>query len=90
MQHHVLIRTLSVLLPLTSCLLAPSAQAQQVISFTSTDGNYWKVDATEELHDEGTPAVSINTSTDGHQIYKGWGTCFNPKRSLGFLSAVWQ
>jgi glucosylceramidase len=84
MQHHMLIRTLSVLLPLTSCLLAPSAQAQQVISFTSTDGNYWKVDATEELHDEGTPAVSINTSTDGHQIYKGWGTCFNELDKIAY------
>lgn len=57
-------------------LAATAAQAQQVVSFSSTDRDYWRM-GTSELASEGQADVVIDTSADAQQTFKGWGTCFN-------------
>lgn len=74
-------RTLSkAAISIAVCSLLPffnAAHAQRVISFTSTEGNYWKVGTHERLSDKGTATIVINSNSDASQTFKGWGTCFN-------------
>lgn len=58
-------------------LCVSTALPQQVVSFTSTDENYWKLGTNERLYDNGTATIVINSSSDARQTFKGWGTCFN-------------
>src|SRR5574344_2633132 len=54
-----------------------TANAQRVVSFTSTNGNYWKVGTNERLSNNDTATIVINSNSDASQTFKGWGTCFN-------------
>jgi len=64
------------LLCLSLLISSLAANAQQVVSFSSTDGNYWKM-GTTTLTSEGKANVVIDTQSSAQQTLKGWGTCFN-------------
>jgi len=76
---------------LTSLFLAAAASAQRVVSFSSTDLDYWRI-GTATLSDEGKADVVIDTKTSAQQTFKGWGTCFNELDWLacGKMSAAEQ
>lgn len=66
----------NLLLSFPLLLASVTTSAQQVVSFSSTDGDYWKM-GTTTLASEGQADVSIDTQNSAQQTFKGWGTCFN-------------
>ncbi|MBQ8467429.1 MAG: hypothetical protein IJ546_07035, partial [Prevotella sp.] len=63
--------------PLIAVALSLSTQAQTTaVSFHSTNDNYWQMKTETVTDNVGTANIIIRTSQP-HQTFKGWGTCFN-------------